>query len=144
MIAQPLLRNFKTDGARTQLIISRKNREISDISLRQAVLSMIRSVKSAYMDLKYAKSALEVARQSLDLARESLRNNRSRVEIGTMAPIDIVGAQAEVALRRTSGVSRLTRRLRRRSSPGRSTWTAPFARRSTSGPTFSRRASSWR
>jgi outer membrane protein len=98
-ITQPLLRNFKTDGARTQLIISRKNREISDISLRQTVLSTIRSVKSAYMDLKYAKSALEVARQSLDLARESLRNNRSRVEIGTMAPIDIVGAQAEVALR---------------------------------------------
>ncbi len=98
-LTQPLLRNFKTDAARTQLVISRRNREISDISLRQSVLSMVRSVKNAYMDLKYAKSALDVARQSLDLARESLRNNRSRVEIGTMAPIDIVEAQAEVALR---------------------------------------------
>ncbi len=98
-LTQPLLRNFKTDGARTQLVISRTNREISDISLRQTILTTIRSVKNAYMDLKYAKSALEVARQSLDLARESLRNNRSRVEIGTMAPLDIVEAQAEVALR---------------------------------------------
>jgi outer membrane protein len=98
-VTQPLLRNRSTDGARTQLIISKKNREISDISLRQTVLSTIRSVKSAYMDLKYAKSAFEVARQSLDLARESLRNNRSKVEIGTMAPIDIVEAQAEVARR---------------------------------------------
>ncbi len=98
-LTQPLLRNFKTDGARTQLVISRKNREISDISLNQTVLLTIRSVKNAYMDLKYAKSAAEVTRQSLDLARESLRNNRSRVEVGTMAPIDIVEAQAEVARR---------------------------------------------
>ena len=75
---QPLLRNFKTDAARTQLVISRRNREISDISLRQTVLSTVRSVKNAYWDLKYAKSALQVARQSLDLARESLRNNRSQ------------------------------------------------------------------
>ncbi len=96
---QPLLRNFKIDGARQQLIISRKSRELSDISLQQTILTTIRTVKNAYMDLKYAKSALEVAQQSLDLARESLRNNRSRVEIGTMAPIDIVEAQAEVARR---------------------------------------------
>jgi outer membrane protein TolC len=40
-----------------------------------------------------------VAQQSLDLARESLKNNRARVEVGTMAPIDIVEAEAEVAQR---------------------------------------------
>jgi len=38
-----------------------------------------------------------VQQQSLELAEESLRNNRIRVEVGTMAPIDIVEAEAEVA-----------------------------------------------
>ena len=38
-------------------------------------------------------------RQSLDLARQSLKDNRARVEIGTMAPLDIVQAEAEVATR---------------------------------------------
>ena len=38
-------------------------------------------------------------RQSLELAQESLRNTRARVEIGTTPPIDIVEAEAEVALR---------------------------------------------
>lgn len=96
---QPLLKDFKIDAARQQLLVSKVNREISDIELRQIVLSTVRSVKYSYWNLKAANAALQVARQSLDLARESLRNNRSKVEIGTMAPIDVVEAEAEVARR---------------------------------------------
>lgn len=99
---QPLLRNFRTDTFRTQYLVSRKNREMSDIDLRTTVVSTLRNVKNAYWDLSYARASLAVQRQSLDLARESLRNNRSRVEIGTMAPIDIVEAEAEVAQREES------------------------------------------
>jgi outer membrane protein len=100
---QPLLRNLKVDSARNQLVVSRMNREVSDIELRQTVLTTVRNVKYAYWDLKAAGASLQVARQSLDLAREALRNNKSKVEIGTMAPIDIVEAEAEVA-RRTEAV----------------------------------------
>jgi outer membrane protein len=96
---QPLLKDRKIDANREQLIVSKANREISDIDLRQTVLGTIRSVKYAYWDLKASQSALRVAQQSLDLARESLRNNRTRVEVGTMAPIDVVEAEAEVARR---------------------------------------------
>ena len=56
-----------------------------------------RSVKSAYWDLAYAVGNLKVQQQSLDIARQSLQDNKSRVNIGTMAPIDIIEAQAEVA-----------------------------------------------
>jgi outer membrane protein len=96
---QPLLRNRGIDNARQQLLVTKMNREISDVSLRQTVLQTIRNVKYAYWNLKAAVAAQIVAQQSLDLAKESLRNNRSRVEIGTMAPIDIVEAEAEVARR---------------------------------------------
>lgn len=96
---QPLLRNFRIDAARQQLLVSKKNREISDVQLRQTVLSTVRNVKSAYWSLSYYVSALKVAQQTLDLARESLKNNEARVRIGTMAPIDIIQAQAEVASR---------------------------------------------
>jgi outer membrane protein TolC len=100
---QPLLRNFKVDSARNQLVVSKMNREVSDIELRRTVLTTVRDVKYAYWDLKASAAALRVANQSLDLAREALRNNRSKVEIGTMAPIDVVEAEAEVA-RRTEAV----------------------------------------
>jgi outer membrane protein TolC len=45
-----------------------------------------------------------VQRQSLELAQESLRNTRARVEIGTTPPIDIVEAEAEVALRQEAAI----------------------------------------
>jgi outer membrane protein TolC len=96
-VTQPLLRNFKIDSNREQLLISKKNREMSDVQLRQTVLVTIRAVKSAYWDLAYAIDNLKVQRQSLEIARESLRDNKARVAVGTMAPIDIVEAEAEVA-----------------------------------------------
>ena len=96
-VEQPLLRDFKIDSARWQLRVSQNSREIADIDLRQTIATTTRSVKNAYWEYKYALASLEVARQSLELAQESLRNTRSRVEIGTLAPIDIVEAESEVA-----------------------------------------------
>ncbi len=94
---QPLLRNFKVDSTRQQLLVSKKNREMTDVQLRQTVITTVRQVKNAYWNLAYAVENLKVQQQSLDLARQSLKNNKSRVGIGTMAPIDIVEAEAEVA-----------------------------------------------
>jgi len=96
---QPLLRNFKIDGTRQQLLVSEKNRQIADTQLDQSVASTVRNVRNAYYDLMYALGNLAVQRQSLDLAQQSLKDNRARVEIGTMAPLDIVQAEAEVATR---------------------------------------------
>jgi outer membrane protein len=96
---QPLLRNFNIDSIRQQVLVGQKNREIADIDLQQTIVATSRSVRNAYWDLAFSIASLDVQRQSLELAQESLRNNRSRVEIGTMAPIDIVEAEAEVALR---------------------------------------------
>ena len=96
---QPLLRNFKIDGVRQQLLVSQKNREIADTQLQQSIANTVRSVRNAFYDLMYAIGNLAVQRQSLQLAQQSLKDNRARVEIGTMAPLDIVQAEAEVATR---------------------------------------------
>jgi outer membrane protein TolC len=97
--SQPLLRNFKIDGTRQQLLVSEKNRDISDVQLTQSIAQTVRNVRNAYYDLMYAIGNLDVQRQSLQLAQQSLKDNRARVEIGTMAPLDIVQAEAEVATR---------------------------------------------
>lgn len=97
--SQPLLRNFRIDGARQQLLVGQKNREISDVQLQQSISLTTRNVRNAYYDLIYAIGNLAVQRQSLGLAQQSLKDNRARVEIGTMAPLDIVQAEAEVATR---------------------------------------------
>ena len=57
-------------------------------------------MRNAYWDLVYAIQAVEAAQNSLDLANRLVQDNQSRVEIGTLAPIDVVSAQAEAATRR--------------------------------------------
>jgi outer membrane protein len=94
---QPLLRGFKIDSARAQVLQAQKTEEIADVQLREEVTSIERRVRETYFQLIGAMGRLDVARQSLDLARESLRQNQRRVEVGVMARIDIIEAEAEVA-----------------------------------------------
>src|SRR6266545_4706149 len=94
---QPLLRNFTIDPTRQQLLLGQKQLEIVDLLLQQQITMTSRAVRNAYYDLVGAIGQLQVAQQSLDLANESLKNNQRRVEVGTIPPIDIVEAQAEVS-----------------------------------------------
>jgi len=94
---QPLLRNFGIDQIRQQVLNSRKVRELSDIQLDAVIVQTNRNVRNAYWDLSYAIDNLKAQQQSLQLAQQFLVDNKRRVEIGTLAPIDIVQAQAEVA-----------------------------------------------
>lgn len=99
---QPLLRGFRIDDSRRRLLVSRINRDISDIDLRETVANTLSEVRRAYWDLVYAKASVGVQQQALDLAERLVRDNRARVEIGTLAPIDVVQAQSEAAARRQS------------------------------------------
>ena len=94
---QPLLRNFKIDNTRQQVEINRKIRENGDTTLQQTIAQTVRNVRNAYWDLAFSINNLNAQRQSLDLAKRLLADNEKRVQIGTMAPIDIVEAQSEVA-----------------------------------------------
>jgi outer membrane protein len=96
-VTQPLLRNFRIDGLRQQILLNTTQRDIADVQVRQSIAQTGRLARNAYWDLVFAIAQHQVQVQSLELARESLRNNRTRVEVGTMAPIDIVEAEAEVA-----------------------------------------------
>lgn len=99
-IVQPLLRNFRTDSLRTQLRVTAINRDISEIQLRQTVTNILANVRNAYWDLVFAMQAVDVARRSLQLADKLVEDNKIRVEVGTLAPIDVVQAEAEAATRR--------------------------------------------
>src|SRR5688572_13438923 len=97
---QPLLRGFRVDNLRQQLEINLINREISEESARATVTQTVANVRNAYWDLVFAQSAVEVAQRATELADKLVEDNQARVEVGTLAPLDIVQAQAEAATRR--------------------------------------------
>jgi outer membrane protein len=98
-LTQPFLRNFQIDNNRLQLRVAKKNREISDTQFQQTVTNTVATVKDRYYDLLYAIDNLEAQRKSLSLAQKLLDENQIRVKVGTMAPLDVVAAQSEVASR---------------------------------------------
>lgn len=101
---QPLLRNFRIDATRTSLLINELQGQITDLNLRSSLTITEADVRSAYWDLVFAIENVEATQRSLDLSTKLVQDNRARVEIGTMAPIDIVQAQAEEATRRQAVV----------------------------------------
>ncbi len=98
-VTQPLLRNFRLDSSRLNLRVARKNREITDLQFRQTVVNTVANVKQLYYDLIYGMDNLEAQRKSLALAKKLLEENRIKVRVGTMAPLDVVAAESEVASR---------------------------------------------
>ena len=94
---QPLLRGFTIDANRQAILQSRNQQDIVDLQLTERITQTSRAVRYAYLNLVAAISGLEVARQSLDVAKQQLQNNQRRVEVGTIAPIENVAAEAEVA-----------------------------------------------
>jgi outer membrane protein len=98
-LQQPLLRNLRIDPDRYQIRVAQRNRDISETQFQQTVLNTQASVKQLYYDLIYAIDNLEAQRKSLALATKLVEENRIKVRVGTMAPLDVVAAEAEQASR---------------------------------------------
>jgi outer membrane protein TolC len=97
--SQPLLRNFGPKMSRREIIISLNNQEIAEDQLEGVLLDTVFNVEQAYWNLIYAVENLKVRQQSLQLAKDLLAKNKREVEVGMVAPIEILSAEAEVATR---------------------------------------------
>ncbi len=94
---QPLRQNFRTDLNRTQIKLANLNINVNDIQFKQQVVTTIAGIQGVYWDLVSAIRNYDIARGSVLLAQITLRDNKKKVEIGTLAPIAITEAQATMA-----------------------------------------------
>lgn len=96
---QPLLRGFGFKVSRRDILVAENNLEMSRSQLRSVLMDTIYSVQEAYWNLTYAIENLKVKQQSLKLAQDLLAKNRKEVEVGKLAPIEVLNAEAVVATR---------------------------------------------
>ncbi|HEY0284001.1 MAG TPA: TolC family protein [Vicinamibacterales bacterium] len=96
---QPLLRGFRIDQNRQQIATTVISRDNAELNLKARTTNTLSAVRAAYWDYSFSIQAVEVAKQSLALASKLLSDNKIRVEVGTMAPMDVVQAEAEEATR---------------------------------------------
>ncbi len=93
----PLLQGFGVEPTQERLLLARGNLLVSREELHRQAQSVIEAVEAAYWDVVAAREALRVAQQALRRAQELLELNRRKVEVGTLAPIEITQAEAGVA-----------------------------------------------
>ncbi|HEU4413792.1 MAG TPA: TolC family protein [Candidatus Angelobacter sp.] len=96
-VRQHLLQGFGR-GLNTRLILQAKNnKKITEEGFRDQVISTVSQIETIYWDLVNAYEDMKVKERSLGLAQKTLSDNQKQVEIGTLAPLDVVRAQSTVA-----------------------------------------------
>lgn len=96
-VTQRLLQGFGMAVNNRNIVISKNNIRVSDLNFKAQVITTVSSVINLYWDLVSFNENVRVNQQALALAEKLLSDNQKQVEIGTLAPIEIVRAEAEVA-----------------------------------------------
>jgi outer membrane protein len=99
-VTQPLLRGFGPNMNRRYIRIAKNNQKASDLLFREQAIETVAGVIRLYYDLVSLIDDVEVKRQTLATAQKLYEDNQSKVEQGTLAPIELVRAQAQVAAAR--------------------------------------------
>lgn len=102
---QPLLRGRTIDAERRQILLAKRAADLTDAQLTQVMMDQLTLVEEAYWNLAFAVRSLEVQTQALGQAEGQVSSNERQSQQGTLAPIDVVEAQTQVANFRQSVAS---------------------------------------
>ena len=95
--SQPLLNGFGFVSNMRFLRIARNNKRIADLTFTNQLIVTVSAVQNQYWDLVFAREDVKVKQRSVELSEKLYSDNKRQVEIGTLAPIEVVRAEAEVA-----------------------------------------------
>ncbi|MZH05186.1 MAG: TolC family protein [Nitrospinae bacterium] len=96
---QPLLKDFGIDNNKREIYIAKNNQKISDFEFKASVIDVITEAENTYWDLVFSIEDLKVKKKSLERAQDLEKQVKAQVEVGTMAPLEMLQAQSEVASR---------------------------------------------
>ena len=98
-LTQPLLKNFGIDINKRNVHIANNEVDISDLEFKNKVIDIISDVEKTYWDFVFSLRDLEVKQKSLERAKDFQKRVKSQVLVGTMAAIETLQAESEVASR---------------------------------------------
>ncbi|MGH9646327.1 MAG: TolC family protein, partial [Bryobacteraceae bacterium] len=103
--SQPLLQGFGLAYNTRNLRVAKNNLRVTDYQFEQQLNTTLDTVISTYWNLVSSALAVGVAQQTLDEANRLLSDNKKQLDIGTMAPLDVLQANLQVS---TSEASLIT------------------------------------
>jgi outer membrane protein TolC len=111
-LTQHLLQGFGNIGRGHFLWVARNNYNVSVENFSVNVINAVTNVLNTYWNLVFNDEDITVKEASLKLAQLTLEQTRIQEQVGTMAPLDVLQAQAQVAaVNQELIVSRYNRRI---------------------------------
>jgi outer membrane protein TolC len=95
----PLLQNRGNRTLKTPIEQAEHRVELAELTLRDEVIGAVGQTQDDYLDLILARENLKVQQQSLELAQNLLEVAQAQERVGTLAPIEVLSAEAAVAAR---------------------------------------------
>src|SRR5215467_2899397 len=102
---QHLLKGFGRTNNTSQIRIAQNNQKISETQFEKQLMDLVAQAERSYWDLVFAGEDIKIKQRSMDLAQKTLSDNQIQVRIGTLAPIDLVQAESDLANRRVQYVT---------------------------------------
>ena len=94
---QQLLNGFGIGVNRRNIRVTKLDKRIADSAFQQQIITSVTAVENAYWELVFARDNIKVGQESLTLAQQTYDDNKKQVDIGTLAPLELVQAEAQVA-----------------------------------------------
>ena len=96
-VTQHLLQGFGWAVNSRQIYIARNNREVADLTFKLQVETTVAAVMRLYWDLVAFRENVRVAQDAVTAATRLWEDNKKQVEVGTLAPIEVTRAEAQIA-----------------------------------------------
>jgi len=96
-VSQQMLNGFGFKVNRALIEVAQNEQKIERESFRQQLITAIANAQNAYWDMIAAQQAVVAAEQAVKVAQQLEQNNRRELQVGLMAPLDVITAQSQVA-----------------------------------------------
>jgi outer membrane protein TolC len=96
-VGQHLLQNRGRIVNLRSVLEGQYSEKIAEANFEVQLTALIVQAQKSYWDLVFATQNLDVTQRSLDLAQRTLNENQQKVEIGTLAQVDLIPTKAQVA-----------------------------------------------
>lgn len=95
--SQSLLSGFGVAVNHRNIVIAKNNRKIADLAFAQQAITTTTNAITAYWELAYARANVDVQQQAVATSQRLYGDNKKQLEIGTLAPLDVTRAEAQLA-----------------------------------------------
>jgi outer membrane protein TolC len=96
-VGQHLLQNKGRIVNLRQVLEGQNTEKMTEAAFEIQLTTLIVQAQKSYWDLVFAGQDLNVKQSSLDLAKKTNDDNAQKVDIGTLAPVDLIQTQAQIA-----------------------------------------------